>query len=191
LKTVSEKLLKNKGITFPLSSENIFCVDNESFLFLCAKNQGIEYSGASFEDFENSWKKSKLATQRFFNKITIFKPVSVRNIKFMRDLENVLKEQKEILSSHATPERWFYHFLTAKTLDLIETGNVGQKYLNLINMDLIEKEAASKKGIDLKKIVDIKQTISGISEFSKTNKTTKMPETSKFVKNHFVEPNYI
>uniref|UniRef100_A0A914PUM8 AAA+ ATPase domain-containing protein n=1 Tax=Panagrolaimus davidi TaxID=227884 RepID=A0A914PUM8_9BILA len=190
LKNVSEKLLKSKGVTFPLTSENVFCVDNESFLFLCAKNQGTEYSGASFEDFENSWKKSKLATQKFFNKITTLKPASVRNIKIMRDLENVLKEQKAILSSHATPERWFYHFLTAKTLDLVETGNVGQKYLNLINMDLIEKEAASKKDIDLKKI-DIKQTIAGISEFSKTNKTEKMPETSKFVQNYFSDPNNI
>uniref|UniRef100_A0A914QMB6 AAA+ ATPase domain-containing protein n=1 Tax=Panagrolaimus davidi TaxID=227884 RepID=A0A914QMB6_9BILA len=183
LKIVSEKLFKNKGITFPLTSENVFCVDNESFLFLCAKNQGIEYSGASFEDFENSWKKSKLATQRFFNKITTFKPFNVGDIKFLKDLEKVLMEQKAILSSRATPERWFYHFLTAKTMDLIETGNTGQKYLNLINMDLIEKEANYLKNFNIKNL-ETSEAMSGIPGFLQTSKTSPMPETSKFVQNH-------
>jgi GTPase SAR1 family protein len=141
LKIVSEKLLKNKGITFPLTSENVFCVDNESFLFLCAKNQGIEYSGASFEDFENSWKKSKLATQRFFNKITTLKPLVTVEVQLINDLENVLQEQKEILNHKHSSCLLIFHYLTAKALELLELGNAANAYLKYIDLGTVKEEA--------------------------------------------------
>uniref|UniRef100_A0A914YUS0 AAA+ ATPase domain-containing protein n=1 Tax=Panagrolaimus superbus TaxID=310955 RepID=A0A914YUS0_9BILA len=184
LTKISKNLATAKGQSFSLSSANIFCVDNEAFLYLCAKHCGIEYSGASLADFENSWKKSKQATQRFFDNVITLKSVNIKNIKFLKDLENVLKEQKMILSTRATPERWFHHFLTAKTMDFIEIGNIGQKYLNLIDMVLIEKEATSNlKGINLKNL-NIKEAVGGISGFLKTRKTTSMPESQKFVENY-------
>uniref|UniRef100_A0AC34FMN2 AAA+ ATPase domain-containing protein n=1 Tax=Panagrolaimus sp. ES5 TaxID=591445 RepID=A0AC34FMN2_9BILA len=141
LTAVSLSLSSKKGVTFQLTSNNIFCVDNEAFLYLCAKNRGIEYSGASIEDFENSWKKSKQATLKFFNKVTSLKPLATVEVQIIKDLENVLQEQKEILNHKHSNCLLIFHYLTAKALELLELGNAANGYLNDIDLNMLKDEA--------------------------------------------------
>uniref|UniRef100_A0A914YWL8 AAA+ ATPase domain-containing protein n=1 Tax=Panagrolaimus superbus TaxID=310955 RepID=A0A914YWL8_9BILA len=141
LTAVSLSLAAAKGVTFPLSSANIFCVDNEAFLYLCAKHCGIEYSEASLADFENSWKKTKQATLKFFNKVTTSKPLATVEIQIIKDLENVLQEQKEILYHKHSGCLLIFHYLTAKALELLELGNSANAYLKDINLEMIKDEA--------------------------------------------------
>lgn len=49
---------------------NVYCIDNESFRFLCAHKSGEEFHENEIESYSDSWKKSTIETLRFLDNIT-------------------------------------------------------------------------------------------------------------------------
>jgi xanthosine utilization system XapX-like protein len=94
-------------------------------------------------------------------------------------LIGVLHEQKQILSLHPTPSRWFNHFLTVKTLGSIEIGNISQGYLDSMNMEDVKKEA-KLKNLDLNSLT-IGKSLNGVVGFIYASKNFSIPASQRFV----------
>lgn len=50
--------------TIPFNSDNIFCVDNESFRYLAVRSTGINFSDEVTEVYRKSWDKSSAAVKK-------------------------------------------------------------------------------------------------------------------------------
>lgn len=57
LRTLLRNLQEQSGVSIPLR-ENIFCFDNESFRFLAALKQDVQFSNDDRSDFSKSWDRS-------------------------------------------------------------------------------------------------------------------------------------
>ncbi|CAF3736680.1 unnamed protein product, partial [Rotaria sp. Silwood1] len=69
LRTLLEDLEEQCGVSIPLQS-NIFCFDNESFRFLAALKQGVQFNDEDKSDFSKSWARSVKMTENMMNYIS-------------------------------------------------------------------------------------------------------------------------
>ncbi|CAF4944788.1 unnamed protein product, partial [Rotaria sp. Silwood1] len=69
LRTLLEDLEEQSGVSIPLQS-NIFCFDNESFRFLAALKQGVQFNDEDKSDFSKSWARSVKMTENMMNYIS-------------------------------------------------------------------------------------------------------------------------
>uniref|UniRef100_A0A914XZH2 Uncharacterized protein n=1 Tax=Panagrolaimus superbus TaxID=310955 RepID=A0A914XZH2_9BILA len=95
------KLIKNlqeeSGAKLNFGKNNVFCMDNEGFRFLCAKACRIDYTTATHDDYEDSWKQSRQATFDLVRRIKDEKPFDTRTINFYTELASVTKKWAEWL----------------------------------------------------------------------------------------------
>ena len=63
------KILLGKKVDMPLTQNNVFCLDNEAFGFLCAQREGILLEANAMMNFIDSWGKSAAETNRMINYI--------------------------------------------------------------------------------------------------------------------------
>ncbi|CAF3572212.1 unnamed protein product, partial [Rotaria socialis] len=68
LRTLLKDLEEQSGVSVPLQS-NIFCFDNESFRFLAALKQGIQFNDDDKSDFSKSWTRSVKMTENMMSYI--------------------------------------------------------------------------------------------------------------------------
>uniref|UniRef100_A0AC35GCA2 G domain-containing protein n=1 Tax=Panagrolaimus sp. PS1159 TaxID=55785 RepID=A0AC35GCA2_9BILA len=71
------QLQKKHGIEVSLNRNNIFCLDNEAFKFVCAYHDGVDFSEEDMLNFASSWKRSAEETHRFLDYAAGCKPHSV------------------------------------------------------------------------------------------------------------------
>ncbi|KRT78555.1 50S ribosome-binding GTPase, partial [Oryctes borbonicus] len=79
-----------------LDSNNVFCVDNESFRYLSAKQSGISFSQSDVEMYKSSWNRSAATCKRFVNYVT-----SLPNIRMQGILS--VNESRRIVGRLAKP----------------------------------------------------------------------------------------
>lgn len=73
-------LLSEKNyVSIPLNRETIYCMDNESYRFLCAIDDGITYSDGSRKNYAKSWSQSFEETDRLFNHFLELDPHQVKD----------------------------------------------------------------------------------------------------------------
>ncbi|CAF2726861.1 unnamed protein product [Rotaria sp. Silwood2] len=68
LRTLLKDLEEQSGVSIPLQS-NIFCFDNESFRFLAALKQGVQFNDDDKSDFSKSWTRSVKMTENMISYI--------------------------------------------------------------------------------------------------------------------------
>lgn len=57
-----------------LSESTMYCMDNESFRFLCARRCNVDFSDADFKNFALSWERSVNETNRMLDHIKMIQP---------------------------------------------------------------------------------------------------------------------
>uniref|UniRef100_A0AC35GU78 G domain-containing protein n=1 Tax=Panagrolaimus sp. PS1159 TaxID=55785 RepID=A0AC35GU78_9BILA len=77
LRAFLDELHKTHGIQVALDKNNIFCLDNEAFKFVCAFHDGFEFTEADMLNFAGSWKLSAEETHRFLDFAAASNPHSV------------------------------------------------------------------------------------------------------------------
>uniref|UniRef100_A0AC34GLM3 AIG1-type G domain-containing protein n=1 Tax=Panagrolaimus sp. ES5 TaxID=591445 RepID=A0AC34GLM3_9BILA len=90
-------LHEESGAKLNFGKQNVFCMDNEGFRFLCAKACKIDYTTATHNDYEDSWKQSRQATHDLIRRIKDEKPFDTRTINFYTELVVVTKKWAEWL----------------------------------------------------------------------------------------------
>uniref|UniRef100_T1IIJ1 Uncharacterized protein n=1 Tax=Strigamia maritima TaxID=126957 RepID=T1IIJ1_STRMM len=70
---LGELLWKNK-IDLELNKDTMYCMDNESFRFLCAESQGVEFKDSVKKSVAESWNVSGEETNRLISYIKTLKP---------------------------------------------------------------------------------------------------------------------
>jgi GTP-binding protein EngB required for normal cell division len=68
LKTLLKNLQEESRVSVPFQS-NIFCFDNESFRFLAALKQGVQFNDEDKSDFSKSWSRSVKMTKNMMDYI--------------------------------------------------------------------------------------------------------------------------
>ena len=65
-----KQLLKSLPVqNIPFNRTNTFCFDSESFRYLVAKQNGIEFAESEEQDYQDSWKRSSAESRRFLQHI--------------------------------------------------------------------------------------------------------------------------
>ena len=64
-------LKEHKNTVIPLGRENVFCMDNESFRFMCALREGHIFDDNDDRNIATSWEKSKVDTNRMIDYIAL------------------------------------------------------------------------------------------------------------------------
>uniref|UniRef100_A0AC35FUQ1 AIG1-type G domain-containing protein n=1 Tax=Panagrolaimus sp. PS1159 TaxID=55785 RepID=A0AC35FUQ1_9BILA len=78
--------------TIPFEMGNVFCMDNEGFLYLCAKYRNIEYTTTTISSFQHGWKKSLDSTIQLISRIKTNVPIDTTLLIFYKELSNVVTE---------------------------------------------------------------------------------------------------
>lgn len=74
LTTYLDQLVITSGVRIALSKSNIYCMDNESFRFLCCLHQGIKFDEAQYENYRVSWQQAEEETRRFLDHVETLMP---------------------------------------------------------------------------------------------------------------------
>jgi GTP-binding protein EngB required for normal cell division len=75
-----KKLLsENKEVEIALTTHNVYCMDNESFRFLCEINNEVPYDDKKYRTFSESWDISVEEFIRLINHISSLKPHSIKD----------------------------------------------------------------------------------------------------------------
>lgn len=64
------------GIEVELNAKNMFCMDNQAFCYLCAKQQKIELDEDSKNVYVEAWNKSRRATYQLIDYVFLIQPHS-------------------------------------------------------------------------------------------------------------------
>ncbi|EGC40240.1 hypothetical protein DICPUDRAFT_25386 [Dictyostelium purpureum] len=72
------------------TSSNTFCFDSESFRFLAALKQGIEFSEDQIKDFSNSWKTSVTSTNNLISYLNLLPPHNIRNTTSLNESRRLI-----------------------------------------------------------------------------------------------------
>lgn len=70
--------------------DTIFCFDNESFRFLCAWKNGVDFSQKDIDNFERSWNTTVLETFRLFKKISELETHKVEDTLSVNNIRKVI-----------------------------------------------------------------------------------------------------
>jgi len=75
---VLRKLLSGLAMEVPTTRDTMFCIDSESFRYLAARNQGVEFADATDDDFKKSWNRSVATCRRLVHQMKTLGPHRVR-----------------------------------------------------------------------------------------------------------------
>ena len=90
LPALKSLLEQNKDITIKLCKDTIYCMDNESFRFLCAIHNGVQFDAEEKRNFAVSWDKSVAESNRLFAHVEGIKPHSTKDTISLNDARNVI-----------------------------------------------------------------------------------------------------
>uniref|UniRef100_A0AC34R5C7 Uncharacterized protein n=1 Tax=Panagrolaimus sp. JU765 TaxID=591449 RepID=A0AC34R5C7_9BILA len=82
----SKKFKATQSLAIPVGADRGFCIDSESFRYLLAKNQKIQYSTRKEKDFAYSWDKSAESIAEFTNALKDLPPIQGKEIVFAENL---------------------------------------------------------------------------------------------------------
>ena len=74
LPPLKKLLQENPNVEIQLNQDNVYCMDNEPFRFLCALHHGIKFDDNNMKNFSASWDKSVSETNRMFDRIATLEP---------------------------------------------------------------------------------------------------------------------
>ena len=89
--TVLKSLLQEyKDVKMDLSKHTIYCIDNESFRFLCAKHNGIHFDEKEKNNFADMWDISVAETIRLFKHVDGLIPHLTKDTISLNDARKVI-----------------------------------------------------------------------------------------------------
>ncbi|CAF1523415.1 unnamed protein product, partial [Rotaria sordida] len=91
LRTLLNDLKELSGVSIPLQS-NIFCFDNESFRFLAALKQGIQFNNEDKSDFSKSWARSVKTTENMMNYISKCPTHTIKETITLNESRNLIMQ---------------------------------------------------------------------------------------------------
>ena len=74
LPALKELLNEHNDTKISLDENNVYCLDNDAFRFLCASQKRIPFDDCAKKNFSVSWDKSVIETSRLFNNISKLTP---------------------------------------------------------------------------------------------------------------------
>lgn len=125
LKEFLKKIEQKQKVNIRTELNTMYCMDNEAFKFLCANHAGIEFDKDDQDDYERSWDKSKIETERLFTYISQLTPHNVKDTVTLNDARRmiltlakpladitsniqtnikIMDDKKRILQSHNTKD---------------------------------------------------------------------------------------
>jgi GTP-binding protein EngB required for normal cell division len=85
---LDEMLKQIPGDRVVFNKSNTFCFDSESFRFLAATKQGIKFSEQQDREYQESWTRSAIETERFYKYIRSLKACFIKiNDKVVQEIE--------------------------------------------------------------------------------------------------------
>jgi hypothetical protein len=76
---LDEILRQLSGDCIVFNKSNTFCFDSESFRYLAATKQGIKFSEQQDREYQESWARSAVETERFYKYIRSLKTCLIKN----------------------------------------------------------------------------------------------------------------
>ena len=89
------KTLLGEKVDINLIQNNVFCVDNEAFRFLCAQREGISFDVNDMMNFIDSWGKSAAETNRMIDCVAGLHPHSLAHTLSLNNLREYVVSLKE------------------------------------------------------------------------------------------------
>ena len=83
-------LAENPDVEIPLAKHTIYCMDNESFRFLSALKNGIEFEEKDRQDYAASWNRSVEQTALLLKHIQTLKPHKVTDTLTLNDTRRIV-----------------------------------------------------------------------------------------------------
>ena len=83
-------LKENKNTVIPLGKDNVFCLDNEAFRFLCALRENVKFDENDKKNFSASWEKSVAETSRMIDFISGLQPHSLTHTLFLNETRKIV-----------------------------------------------------------------------------------------------------
>ncbi|GJQ65231.1 hypothetical protein Trydic_g7361 [Trypoxylus dichotomus] len=87
LQQVEVGSLKTK---IPLNSNNIFCIDNESFRYLAARSSGLQFSEEVTQEYRTSWNRSFDAIKKMMQYCANLPPVPMQGIVSINESRRII-----------------------------------------------------------------------------------------------------
>lgn len=156
--------IKSRGKAYEiiLSSETMFCLDNEAFRFLCARRNNIDFKPEDFQNFSLSWDKSAGETQRMLSYIKSRKPHNVNDTMSINEARNTIltlaRPMAKISDNIATnirvaeEQKKFTMSLDDEKLKLEKNRLVEQIQIKTVPIDYPKTVCTNARCIDVKGI---------------------------------------
>ena len=90
LPPLKKLLQESKNAEIQLNKNNVYCMDNEAFRFLCALHHGIEFDENDMKNYSASWDKSVAETTRMFDMIATLKPHKLKETISLNEARKVI-----------------------------------------------------------------------------------------------------
>ncbi|KAF2903724.1 hypothetical protein ILUMI_02432 [Ignelater luminosus] len=88
-------------VKIPLDKQNIYCIDNESFRFLVAIRQGIQFNQREKDDFASSWTISSEECWRLLTYIAHLKPHKIQDTLSINESRRLIVQLSQPLADIA------------------------------------------------------------------------------------------
>ncbi|RHZ62066.1 hypothetical protein Glove_344g51 [Diversispora epigaea] len=90
LKEQLRALKKRSGVEIKTTKSTMYCFDSESFRFLAAAKDGIEFDEMDEKSFEESWKRSVDESERLLEYLCLREPHKVEDTLTLNDARNIV-----------------------------------------------------------------------------------------------------
>jgi predicted GTPase len=124
LKSHFEKVKQESQNVIPLSSANVFCIDNEAIKLVYAQHHGIDYGEIDVESSSCSWEHTVNETYRLFEYVAGLTPHSANETKATSQVRQTLTELFTIMTviNDKTTQNKKLHDEQTKQLKFLETN---------------------------------------------------------------------
>ena len=90
-----------KGATVSVTSNNLFCFDNEAFRFLACLKNGVRFGEQDIQTYSSSWQRAVAETGKLFEHILQLKPHSVQHTVSLNNARRIILELSKPLAQTA------------------------------------------------------------------------------------------
>ncbi|KAI9207415.1 uncharacterized protein BJ171DRAFT_275287 [Polychytrium aggregatum] len=111
LKSLLDEIKRDSRVSIPITSTNIFMVDNEAYRYLLARGQ-VNFTSAEQEDFRNSWAKSSETCRKMLETIASIESFETEKTVVLYEVRSQVLELYKPLADVAARIR-----VNKKTLD--------------------------------------------------------------------------
>ena len=166
-KLLQSHLSEIRGGSISLSKHTVYCFDSESYRFMAARSQGMQFEEEVKKEFDKSWQHSVKETKRMFEHIASLQPHRVRNTTNLNSVRNKILNMTEPMAEIRRNIQYNMNACNRYVEDLRTTKARGaelEKKLKVQHSELFTRPISSPKTVCANKSCTRTTTIDGIGQ---------------------------